>query len=134
MHVGYGNTVYVSLTSLAFKIPFKMIFKNGFPFIGLLETNNLPSQVLSGRVFDSYYVLNEILTVVLLASNVYPVVYNVKVIRILYVGRKTVPHMFLVVGFSYTDIYYTRFISGPQWYCCLMYITLPNYRNISISL
>lgn len=23
MHVGYGNTVYVSLTSLAFKIPFK---------------------------------------------------------------------------------------------------------------
>lgn len=81
MHVGYGNTVYVSLTSLAFKIPFKMIFKNGFPFIGLLETNNLPSQVLSGRVFDSYYVLNGILTVVLLASNVYPVVYNVKVIR-----------------------------------------------------
>lgn len=42
MQVGYGNTVYVSLTSLAFKIPFKMIFKNGFQFIGLLETNNLP--------------------------------------------------------------------------------------------
>lgn len=26
MHAGYGNTVYVSLTSLAFKNPFKMIF------------------------------------------------------------------------------------------------------------
>lgn len=40
MYVGYGNIVYVFLILFVFKILFKMIFKNGFLFIGMLEINN----------------------------------------------------------------------------------------------
>lgn len=57
MHAGYGNTVYMSLISLAFKKKNNIqndFFKNVFPFIGMLDTNNPPpQQVLSGRVFSS---------------------------------------------------------------------------------
>lgn len=60
--------------------------KNGFVgFVGLLQITS-PNRFSVVGVFNSYYmyVLNGILIVVLLDSDVYLVVYNFKVIRYMY--------------------------------------------------